>query len=421
LSNNLQPFQGDSTPSFQPSWQVQNAPTSAATIPRSSNLPDDEYLTPKVDPTPMLNPSLMVASAYDSLKDVGVEGRKQSNLLHLKNFNNWIKATLISNFVPSSAKKVLDLACGKLGDLKKWYLNNISTYCGIDISKTGIFDARNRFNEMNSKVFGNRMKAKLARVDLGCTNLFKEQIIHEKETFDVISIQFALHYLFQSETRALTFFQNIAKLLPPGGIFLGTIPDANVLIRNLRNSTNTTTTKADDESIKSTTVSFGNDLFRITFPPESIERQFNLGDNPYGLRYSFYLEEAVENIDEYLVPLPLLERLGNAIGLELIESSNFHEFYSKMKDSPENQQLLQSMRVFNFNGTLSNHEWQVASMYRTFVFRKRASNEASLQSLVHLPPLEELVEETHNNGEKQKRYVNYSTMIPQEDILDYVI
>lgn len=45
-----------------------------------------------------------------------------SKILHLKNFNNWVKATLVSHYAPKPCERVLDLACGKLGDLHKWRL-----------------------------------------------------------------------------------------------------------------------------------------------------------------------------------------------------------------------------------------------------------------------------------------------------------
>lgn len=48
------------------------------------------------------------------------------------------------------------------------------------------------------------------------------------------SLQFALHYSFSEEARARRALQNVSSLLRPGGVFIGTIPDANVLVRKLR-------------------------------------------------------------------------------------------------------------------------------------------------------------------------------------------
>lgn len=52
--------------------------------------------------------------------------------------------------------------------------------------------------------------------------------------FDMVSCQFALHYSFESEAKARRLLQNASDRLKPGGTFVGTIPDANVLLRYAR-------------------------------------------------------------------------------------------------------------------------------------------------------------------------------------------
>ena len=56
------------------------------------------------------------------------ETRWHSYIFHMRNFNNWVKATLITLTEPKKKNDhprkmdVLDLACGKGGDLLKWSL-----------------------------------------------------------------------------------------------------------------------------------------------------------------------------------------------------------------------------------------------------------------------------------------------------------
>jgi len=57
----------------------------------------------------------------------------------LKNFNNWIKSVLIAKFARREGQsleqvpkvKVLDLGCGKGGDLQKWSKAGTDEYVGI--------------------------------------------------------------------------------------------------------------------------------------------------------------------------------------------------------------------------------------------------------------------------------------------------
>lgn len=47
-------------------------------------------------------------------------------------------------------------------------------------------------------------------------------------------MQFALHYSWSTEARARQALANVSALLRPGGIFIGTMPDANVIVKKLR-------------------------------------------------------------------------------------------------------------------------------------------------------------------------------------------
>ncbi|KAH0638841.1 hypothetical protein KY285_035427 [Solanum tuberosum] len=50
----------------------------------------------------------------------------------------------------------------------------------------------------------------------------------------VMSCQFAMHYSWSTEARARRALANISALLRPGGIFIGTMPDANVIVKKYR-------------------------------------------------------------------------------------------------------------------------------------------------------------------------------------------
>jgi mRNA (guanine-N7-)-methyltransferase len=63
----------------------------------------------------------------------------------------------------------------------------------------------------------------------------------------------AMHYLCESEEKIRLFFQKISERLAPGGYFIGTCPDSNVLVSKLRQ-----TVKKKDN-----TYNFGNDYYSV--------------------------------------------------------------------------------------------------------------------------------------------------------------
>jgi mRNA (guanine-N7-)-methyltransferase len=48
--------------------------------------------------------------------------------------------------------------------------------------------------------------------------------------FDVVSMQFCMHYAFESVAKARRMLENVTKWLRKGGVFVGTIPDAEGLL-----------------------------------------------------------------------------------------------------------------------------------------------------------------------------------------------
>ena len=89
---------------------------------------------------------------YDEKHQNTIEERQFSSIYNLKCFNNWIKAVLINEFIPRNAT-VLDLCCGKGGDLIKWNKAKVSKLLGLDISSISIEQCRDRFLQMNEPFY----------------------------------------------------------------------------------------------------------------------------------------------------------------------------------------------------------------------------------------------------------------------------
>ena len=70
----------------------------------------------------------------------------------MKSFNNFIKILLINQFSFKCKRKgnlsVLDLCCGRGGDLKKWKEAGIVHYVGMDYSPPLVQEAKKRYDEI---------------------------------------------------------------------------------------------------------------------------------------------------------------------------------------------------------------------------------------------------------------------------------
>lgn len=117
-----------------------------------------------------------LARQFYNKQDKTQEERQQSSILHLRSLNNWIKFTLIHDYCKQRSR-VLDLACGKGGDLKKWKEQHILHYVGVDIADGSIRDAVERYKSMLNPGFPARfvssmlMMGRFAVANLGTCDL----------------------------------------------------------------------------------------------------------------------------------------------------------------------------------------------------------------------------------------------------------
>lgn len=104
-----------------------------------------------------------VRQHYNEREDRGREARQESRIFRLRKFNNWIKSVLIGKFIPDRTEEqvdedrglfVLDIGCGKGGDLGKWQKQNqVQMYVGVDAAEVSIVHARQRAAEMRGRRF----------------------------------------------------------------------------------------------------------------------------------------------------------------------------------------------------------------------------------------------------------------------------
>ncbi|KAI8333323.1 guanine-N(7)-methyltransferase domain-containing protein [Chlamydoabsidia padenii] len=292
-----------------------------------------------------------VAQHYNQRPDVGVVQRKQSKIIRMRSFNNWVKSVLIQRHT-KSRQCVFDMGCGKGGDLIKWAKARIDYLIAADIAAVSLEQMKERYKNLRSRSFDAEFHA------LDCYSEPIGPLLKTRKPVDVVSMQFCLHYAFESETKARMMLHNVSRHLRSGGQFIGTMPDANLLVKRVRQ---------EPPDI----LGFGNEFYWIEFDPLGEPKSSPTAFSPFGCKYMFHLEDAVD-CPEYLVHWGTFENLAKEYGLDLIYKENFHPFYQRAIKDKNHAMLLQKIGVVGGQGPeMSPEEWEAAGIYLAFAFQKR--------------------------------------------------
>jgi hypothetical protein len=254
-----------------------------------------------------------------------------------------VKKQLITS-VSRRGNTLIDYAVGQGGDITKWIAANLSFVFGIDISQDNIenkqkgacaryLNYRKKFDEMPSALFvqGNATanikntsaifteKGKqITRAVFG-TGQKDKRILGEGvykqygvgiDGFDVSSIQFALHYMLESNEKLHNLLRNLSECTKVGGYFISTAYDGESVFRLLEN-----VNKGEGISIykKDTKIWEIIKMYDQTSFPDDIS---SIG---YGI--DVYQETINKVFREYLINFKYLTRLLENYGFVLISDS----------------------------------------------------------------------------------------------------
>lgn len=163
-----------------------------------------------------------------------LRARKEGPSLPLKELHNDVKRQLIYRFA-GDADSLLDLACGRGGDIWKWADAQIKYIKGIDLSPNEVQEARRRFQEMKVKRRNMNRGADI-QADFEDTPMLGQKQWREELQYDAITCMFAIHYFFESEKAIKTFLHNVSINLREGGYFFGCVPDGKAIMSTLQPS-----------------------------------------------------------------------------------------------------------------------------------------------------------------------------------------
>lgn len=236
---------------------------------------------------------------------------------------------------------LLDYGCGRGGDLWKWHLAGFQDVLAYDPCASSVEEARRRLKESPWNTVRNY---------LFTTSVPSTQISTE---FDVVSCQFAIHYLFESHETLCNFVGFVAQALRSGGRFIGTFLDADrVLLQPDHYKHRSRAIQIICGSSSSAVpASSSASVLRGSPPPVPAP------GHPVSvfLTGTLYFGETTVS-HEFLVYRDVLTKYCASVGLDLVEYVSFDEWARRLQRPPQHPDCT-----------------EVSALYTSFEFKKRSS------------------------------------------------
>jgi hypothetical protein len=280
-------------------------------------------------------------------------------------FHNDVKRELLSKYVEHNSL-VIDFAVGRGGDLPK--LKMASFVLGIDVDEKSItgkngvcerylglrgwsedgytpskYTTRGIFLQGNStlniksgegiqqeyhkcivrSIFGLDPKRHLGT---GIDNHYGKA----KLGFNVASIQFAVHYMFQNITTLTRFIQNVAECTKLKGYFVGTCYDGQEVFDRLR----------DKHISEAYEIKNKSDELICKITKEYKQQEVQYDESCLGYTIKVLQAEINNEHEEWLVFFPYFESIMEQYGFKRIARTPFKEYYSDDRGMEEGEQEL---------------------------------------------------------------------------------
>ena len=173
---------------------------------------------------------------------------QQDATMELRRFHNSVKRELIARFASRrlfdvlrdetgtnvstlyDKPRLLDIACGRGGDLWKWSSAGIGEVLAVDLSPMEIEEAKKRFEQLKKRHPRSDMEVTFRQTDLIGVS---EVPFIKKSYYTATSCMFAAHYFLASESSFHCFMKTVSDSLVDGGYFFGTMPEGKAIMRLL--------------------------------------------------------------------------------------------------------------------------------------------------------------------------------------------
>ena len=317
-----------------------------------------------------------------------------------RDYHNWIKSIIIYSYCSmgkenrdgkDKKKSVLDIGCGRGGDIMKMYHARVGEFIGTDPDHEGLFGALDsatvRYQE-NVKKFPDFTKMTFIHADgsvpmtveaqekklQGMTPENKKQIervFTKDRKFDIINSQFAIHYLFDKPESVNNLIDTVKTYLKTDGYLICTLFDPKQVMSVLNSKDTFTSWYTDDEGQRGK-------FFEIV-------KKFDgeLKDEP-GMAVDIHMgwiSQEGKYITEYLVTPKLLIKSMEKAGCVLVDTDLFVNLYNINKEwftdvidheeNPKNKKFYKTVAQFYSDLKGADKESKIWNdLYRFYVFKK---------------------------------------------------
>lgn len=321
----------------------------------------------------------------------------------LRDYHNLGVKNLLITKLSKPGITLIDYACGKAGDLPKWINSKLKFVLGIDLSKDNI---ENRIDGACARYLnyakktdiipdclflnGNssiNLKSGDAFPDMKSKDIFKaimgegskSEIMASKGVhknyavgsngFNISSIQFALHYMFENEEILNNFMKNISECTALNGYFIGTCYNGSKVFNML---------KAKDQNETISLFSEKQKIWEIT--KRYNHENFNNDESCLGYAIDIYQETINKTFREYLVNFNYLNRILENYGFVKLTSDelkelglnnsvgSFEELYNDIQEKSNTDLSLKNSLGNTFK--MTKEEKQISFLNNYFVYKK---------------------------------------------------